>query len=331
MVTHRQGVLSVGITTPDGFTGRHAENREVQKNMQRSLLSRPISFLFMIPALIFVAVFLIYPFFSIVLMSLTNHSLLGAAAQNPQNVGLLNYQELFNPDRWMRRGEMGNSLLLTAQFVIGSALIGQAGLGLLLASLFHNRRGFLREFVFTLAITAWILPDVVVAFGWFAYLDVNGTLNSILGFFGIPGQDWLLRHPMISIIAFNTWRGTAFSMLLFSSALASIPPSYMETADVIGASGWQKFRDILLPLLSGYIVTDLILITLWTFNAFTPFLLTGGGPSYQTDVISIYTYRTGLQYFDFGKGSAVAVVVMGINLTLAGVYLMISRMRRGAA
>src|SRR5690606_14528398 len=124
---------------------------------------------------------------------------------------------------------------------------------------------------------------------------------------------------------------TAFSMLLFSSALASIPPSYLDTADVMGANAWQKFKDITLPLLSGYILTDLILITLWTFNTFTPYLLTGGGPIRQTEVVSIYTYRVGLQFFEFGKGSAIAVVVMLINLVLASIYLLIARIRQRRA
>jgi multiple sugar transport system permease protein len=296
--------------------------------MQRSLLSRPISLLFLLPALAFVLVFLIYPFFSIFTMSFTNQTLVGPTAQNPEFVGLDNYRALFNFDRWMRRGEMGWSLLVTAQFVIGSALIGQAGLGLGLATLFHNRRGITREVVFTLAIAAWIIPDVVVAFAWFAYLDPNGTLNLMLNALGISAIDWLFEYPLLSIIFFNTWRGTAFSLLLFSSALSSIPPSYLETANVIGASGWQKFRDILLPLLTKYIITDLILITLWTFNTFTPFLLTGGGPSFRTDLISIFTYRTGLRFFEFGKGSAIAMVVMTINLLLAGFYLMLARSRR---
>lgn len=296
--------------------------------MQRPVLSRPLSFLFLLPALIFVAVFLVYPFISVFQMSFTNQTLVGANATNPQYVGLGNYEALFNSDQWMRRGEMGHSLLLTAQFVIGSALIGQAGLGLLMAVVFSNRRGLLREIVYTLAIAAWIIPDVVVAFAWFAYLDPDGTLNQILSAAGIRGPDWLFDYPMLSIILFNTWRGTAFSMLLFSSAMASIPPSYLETAEVVGANNWQRLRDILLPLLTPYIITDLILITLWTFNTFTPFLITGGGPTFRTDIVSIYTYRTGLRFFEFGKGSAIAVVVMLINLGLASIYLFISRKRQ---
>ncbi|MFW5696236.1 MAG: carbohydrate ABC transporter permease, partial [Phototrophicaceae bacterium] len=173
--------------------------------MQRSLLSRPVSFLFVTPALLFVAVFLLYPFISIFYISFTNQTLTGATAVNPDFVGLDNYTRLFNFDRWMNRGEMGQSLLLTAQFVIGSALIGQAGLGLTIAMAFHRRKGFLRETVFTLAIAAWIIPDVVVAFAWFAFLDPdNGTLNAILSTIGLGNPDWLLDYPMLSIILFNT-------------------------------------------------------------------------------------------------------------------------------
>lgn len=296
--------------------------------MQRSILSRRMSLLFIVPAAIFIGLFLIYPFFSILVVSLTNRTLVGATALNPDFVGLDNYIRLFNPDRWMNRGELGYSLYVTAQFVIGSALIGQALLGLFIATLFHRRKGFIRELVFALAIAVWIAPDVVVAFGWFAFLDPSeGTLNTLLAAIGIDGPDWLLEYPVLSIIVFNTWRGTAFSMLLFSSALSSIPPSYLETAEVVGASTWQKFRDILIPLLRPYIATDLILITLWTFNTFTPFLLTGGGPAFRTDVLSIFTYRTGLQFFEFGKGSAIAVIVMLINLVLASIYLITLRTR----
>jgi multiple sugar transport system permease protein len=101
----------------------------------------------------------------------------------------------------------------------------------------------------------------------------------------------------------------------------------METAEVAGASFWQKLRDILLPLLRGHILTDMILITLWTFNTFTPFLLTGGGPSYKTEVISIFTYRIAFKFFEFGVGGAIAVVAMLINFALALVYLLMLRRR----
>ncbi len=291
-------------------------------DQRRPILSAGAGALFLLPAVAFILVFLVFPFIWIFSISFTNETLTGASALNPQNVGLDNYARLFDFSRWMTRGNFGNALWVTAQFVVGSALIGQVGLGLALAVAFYKRKGAFREFVYTLVILAWIIPDVVVAFSWIAFLDRDfGTLNAILSSLGMGRPDWQLQQALPSIIIFNTWRGTAFSMLLFSSALATIPPSYLETADVVGASFGQKLRDILLPLLRGHILTDLVLITLWTFNTFSPFLITGGGPAYRTELVSIFTYRVAFQFFEFGQGAAIAVVVMIINFVLALVYL----------
>ena len=287
---------------------------------------------FLTPALIFVAIFLLLPFFWIFYLSFTNRTLTGITAAHPEFVGFSNYERLFNFDRWMRYGEFGSALKITFQFVLGSALLGQAVVGLTVAWAFYRRKGFLREMVFTLAVLAWIIPEAVAAFAWSAYLNVDrGTLNTILSFLGLGKPDWLFYHPLFSIIIFNTWRGSAFSILLFSSALETIPPSYMETADVVGASAWRKFRDILFPLLRGHILTDLILITLWTFNVFTPFLLTGGGPTFKTQLVSIYTYRTAFKFFEFGRGGAIAVVMMLINFTLASGYLFMLRRQKATS
>jgi len=289
---------------------------------RRHILSTRSGVLFLLPALAFITVFLVFPFLWIFYLSFTNQALTGPNSVNPSFVGFSNYVRLFDFSRWLTRGQFGSSLLITVQFVIGSALIGQVLLGLGLALAFYRRKGLLREIVYTLVILAWIIPEVVVAFTWVAFLDRDfGTLNAILSRLGLGRPDWQLQYALLAIIIFNTWRGTAFSMLLFSSALATIPPSHLETAEVAGASAWQKLRDILLPLLRGHILTDLILITLWTFNVFTPFLITNGGPTYRTELVSIYTYRVAFQFFDFGQGAAIAVVVMLINLALALGYL----------
>ncbi len=299
---------------------------------RRPILSLPTGALFMLPAGIFIVAFILLPFFWIAAVSFTNRTLTGRTAVNPEFVGLDNYLRLFDASRFLNSGEFGASLLITGQFVFFSAIIGQAFLGLALAWFFFNRKGWIQNTVTTIAIIAWIMPDVVVAFAWFAFLNGDGgTLNQILGFFGLPTPDWLLDLPLVSVIIFNIWRGTAFSMLLFSSALGAIPPSYLETANVVGASTWQRLRDIILPMIRSHIVTALILITLWTFNTFTPFLLTGGGPSYQTEVVSIYTYRTAFQFFRFGSGAAVGMVMMIINLGFALVYLSLLRTQRRSA
>ena len=294
---------------------------------QVAILSGRTGFAFLTPALLFIAVFLLFPFVWVLVIGFTDRALLGAAAADPQFVGLKNYLTLFNPERWMRRGEFGHSLYLTVIFVAGS-IAGQLFLGITAALTFFRKEGFLKELIYTLITLAWILPEAAMAFTWSAFLDRDtGTLNTILGFLGLGPYDWILDYPLLSIVIFNSWRGAAFSMLLLSAALGSIPPSYVETAEVAGASGWQKFRDVLYPFIRPQIATDLVLITLWTFNVFTPFLLTQGGPAFKTDIVAIHTYRVAFRFYDFGRGSAIAVVVMLINLALASFYLASQRRR----
>ncbi len=293
-----------------------------------SLLSRRVGLLFMTPAGILVGAFVIVPFFWVIFVSFTNRSLLGATALHPQFVGLANYLTLFDPSNFFDRGQFGFSLILTIQFVLLSALVGQALLGIVLAWVLQSVPKTLKNLTEMIVIAAWILPEVVIGFAWFAFLNYDaGTLNNMMTALGLPRGDWLLDFPFWVIVIFNTWRGTAFSMMLFNSAFSSIPPSYFQAADVAGATSFQKFRDIGLPLIRGHVVTDLILITMWTFNVFTPFLLTHGGPSYKTELLSIYTYRVAFRDFEFGKGAAVGVVVMLINLAFALFYLWVARQR----
>ena len=294
-----------------------------------ALLSNRAGAMFLTPAGLLVSVFVIVPFFWVIFVSFTNRTLLGSTALNPEFVGLANYFALFDASNFFQRGQFGFSLILTTQFVLASALLGQALLGLLLAWLIQTVPPAVKRLTETFVIAAWILPEVVIGFAWFAFLDRDqGTLNALLTSTGLPRGDFLLEQPFWVIVVFNTWRGAAFSMMLFSSAFSSIPPSYFQAADVAGASSWQKFKDIGLPLIRGHIVTDLILITMWTFNTFTPFLLTNGGPSYRTELVSIYNYRVAFNDFQFGKGAAVGVIMMLINLAFALIYLSIGRKKK---
>jgi len=276
------------------------------------ILSKRKAIFFVLPGLALIFVFLIFPAIWSLFLSLTNYSLL---QDSLEFVGLDNFFRMFTDSRFW------HSLNLTFQFVLGSAVIGQVALGLLLAIILRNTQGIMKKLLNGFAVASWIIPSVVVAYLWGAFLDVDyGLLNRIVGLVGVNSRDWLTEYPMPVIIIWNSWRGAAFSMMLFTSALQTVPPSYLETADVIGASFWDKFKDILLPSLKNYIGTDLILITLWTFNLFTPFLLTKGGPANATEILPIYTYNEAFKYMRFGYGSAVSVVMLLINLIFALFY-----------
>uniref|UniRef100_UPI00082CD42D carbohydrate ABC transporter permease n=1 Tax=Actinomadura kijaniata TaxID=46161 RepID=UPI00082CD42D len=283
-------------------------------------LGRARAAAFVAPALVLVAVFLVFPALWTLYLGTTDYRLTGAQAEDPRFVGLDNYLGALGD------GEFHRSLWLTLQFVLGSAVLGQTVLGFALAWVLRDRSGPVRRTVEALVLLAWILPGSVVAFLWLALLDRDaGTLNALLG---TPGTAWLLDHPMACVIVFNVWRGTAFSMMLYGSALGNVPPSHLETARLAGASSWQTLRDVVFPRIRGHMLTSLLLVSLWTFNDFTPFLLTAGGPDHRSEIMSVYVYRTALGDGRLGFGAAVSLVMILINLVIALLYLRALRERR---
>jgi multiple sugar transport system permease protein len=271
---------------------------------------------FIAPALLLIGFFLVFPGLWTLYIGATNYRLTGVAALRPDFVGLDNFRAALSDDTFYR------SLWLTLLFVFGSAVIGQNGLGFTLAWALRDTKKWLKRTLESLVLLAWILPSSVVAFLWVAMLDRDGgTINELLG--TTPGVAWIVEYPLLSIIIFNIWRGTAFSMMLYSAALSSVPPSHLETARLAGASGSQTLRDVVLPHIRRYALTNTILITLWTFNDFTPFLITATNP--RSEIIAIYIYDKALVGGEMGYSGAISLLVLLINLLLALVYLRVGR------
>jgi multiple sugar transport system permease protein len=274
---------------------------------------------FVVPALLLITVFLILPALWTLYLGLTDYRLTGVQAAHPKVVGTANYTHALGDKDF--RDALGRTLL----FVLGSAIIGQNILGFALAWTLRSARRWVRSLVETFVLLAWILPGVVVAWLWIAFLkDQGGTLNTILH---TPGHNWWFDHPMGSLIVFNVWRGTAFSMMLFTAALSSVPPSQLESARLAGAGGWQQLRDVVLPGIRGHVLTNTLLISLWTFNDFTPYLITKGEPHGASAVLPVYIYLTALPGERLGFASAISLIMLVINLLLALAYVRILRRR----
>jgi multiple sugar transport system permease protein len=283
-------------------------------------LGRGRAVAFVAPSLVLIAIFLVFPAIWTLYLGLTNWRLTGLAAAEPEFVGVQNYVDALTDPAF------GRSLLLTLVFVFFSAIVGQSVLGFALAWAGRGLRRGMRTVVETTVLLAWIIPASVVAFLWLALLDRrSGTLNALLG---TDGFAWLLEYPMQSIIVFNIWNGTAFSMLLFSSALASVPPSQFETARMAGAGTLTTLRDVVLPNIRGHILTNTLLITLWTFNVFAPYLITAGGPEGRTEIIGVYIYRVALRDGALAEGAAISLIMILINLVIASLYLRLLRERK---
>lgn len=286
-------------------------------------LGRTRAVAFVTPAFLLIAAFLVFPAAWTIWLGMTDFRLTGAAAADPQFVGLDNYRAALTDPSFR------NSLWLTVVFVFGSAIVGQSILGFLIAWTMRSVPKAVKAVVETLVLLAWILPSSIVAFLWVAFLNRDGgTLSTLLN---TPETAWLLEYPMGSIIIYNTWRGTAFSMLLFSAALGAVPPSQLETARLAGASTWQQFRDVVFPHIRGHILTNTLLISLWTFNDFGPYLLTAGGPDHATETLPVFIYLRALYGGELGYGSAISFIMLLINLAIALFYIRLLRERRTSA
>jgi multiple sugar transport system permease protein len=276
---------------------------------------------FAAPTLVLVGAFLVFPALWTLYLGLLDYSLGGRTAQQPEFVGLRNYSDALHDPLFT------NALFLTLLYVGFSAVVGQNVLGFMLAWYFRRARTWVRATLNVLVLLAWILPGSVVAFLWQALLDRrNGTLNALLH---TSGTAWAIDHPMAVIIVFNIWRGTAFSMLLYSAALSTVPASHLEVARMAGARPWQQLRDIVLPTIRRYVLTNTLLITLWTFNDFTPYLLTGGGPNNESQTLPVFIYETALLGQQrLGYGSAFSLLLLLANLVIAVFYIRFLRESR---
>lgn len=275
---------------------------------------------FVAPALALIGVFLLFPALWTAYLGLTDYRLTGLAAIGTEFVGLDNYRTaLGDPAFW-------NSLRITLIFVVCSGIIGQTMLGFALAWSMRNIRGWVRSLIEAVVLAAWVMPGSVQAFLWIALLDRrDGTLNMLLG---TEGKAWLIDDPLAMIILLNVWAGAAFSLQLFSSALTTVPPSQLEGARLAGAGALAQLRDVVVPNIRSHILTNVLLITLWTFNTFGPYLLTAGGPNGRTNVLSVYIYQTAIPGGQLGMGAALSVIMLLINLVIALIATSLGRSRR---
>jgi multiple sugar transport system permease protein len=287
-----------------------------------------LGMLFMLPAFLVMAVFFLGPAVYAVYVGFTNMSLTGVGAANPSWVGLNNFHQILQDHQFFA------ALRVSLTYLVGSALIGQAVLGMLLALLMKGRRPLFKTVLGGIIVACWVMPDVVAGYLWFAFFHADmlglgtgsGLFNTILSTFGVPQHAWLQEYPMAAIIVANTWRGTAFSMLLYSSALEGIPPELLEAASIDGAGLLARIRLIILPMLKATIATDLLLITLATLSDFTLVkVLTDGGPGFDTQLLTIYMYQHAFQFYALGYGTAIALLIILTGAILSLLYIRVLR------
>lgn len=270
----------------------------------------------MLPALILVLALVFFTAW-VIAFSFTDLELVGLKSINWSWIGLDNYERLFT-----RRGFL-DSLWTTLLFTFFSAIVGQSIMGFLFAVALRNNYSSLKTIVEVALVLGWLLPDVVAAFLWSATLSDGGLVNALL-IVPLGGKpiNFINELALPVVIIANVWKGVAWSYLLFSAALDTIPREMVEAAKVDGATAWQRVSLVVLPMIRSHIATNLLFITIWTFTYFPLiYAMTGGGPGRQTEVLSVFMYNQSFGVGKLGYGSAISVAMLLVVGFLSIFYL----------
>ncbi|MFK8908991.1 carbohydrate ABC transporter permease [Streptomyces sp. YS-3] len=266
------------------------------------------------PATLLLLLFLAGPIGYCVYIAFTDMQLTGASGTT--FVGFANFRRAF-ADPGFR-----NAVWLTLVFTVVSSIAGQNTLGLALAALMRRASRPVRTLTGTLVIAAWVLPEIVAAFLLYAFFRREGTLNAILDQLHLPTQNWLYGLPILAVSFANVWRGTAFSMLIYSAALSEIPQEITEAAEVDGASGLRRLWHITLPMIRRSIGTNLMLNTLQTLSVFgLIWAMTRGGPGRRSQTLPVFMYDQAFVKSLIGYGTAVALLLLLVGALFSVVYL----------
>jgi len=274
----------------------------------------------MVPALILIGALIYFTFWAVT-FSFTDLELIGRKSVEWSWVGLDNYERLFT-----RRGFL-EALWTTGVFVFFSAIVGQSVIGFLLAAALRNDTSGLRSVIEVAIMLGWLLPDIVAAFLWSATTSTTGLINSLIIVpLGFEPINFINTYALPVVIIANIWKGTAWSYLLFSAALDSVPREVVEAAKVDGATPFQRVWRVVLPMIRPHIATNLLFITIWTFTYFPLiYAMTGGGPGRQTTVLAIFLYEQSFSTGKLGYGSAISVAMLAIVGVLSLFYLRMLR------
>lgn len=288
-----------------------------------------LAFVFLFPSLVFVCLFTLYPVFESFRLSFYRQ-ILTLPWLGEKMVGWENYADLLTDP--VALASLRTTLIFVAVTVPSELLLG-LGMALVMNEAFRGR-GLLRAVV----LIPWAIPTVVASQMWrFIFNDRYGLFNFVL--FGDDTARYLapLADPhfaMLAIMAAEIWKTAPFAALIILAGLQTIPDELYEAATIDGASSWQKFRHVTLPLLWPALLLALLFRTIDALRVFDlVFVMTQGGPADSTNVLQFYGYKKTFAEGMIGYGSAIAVTVFLVSLVLALAYLRLLKSERmeGAA
>lgn len=287
------------------------EKRHFKKNIA--------AYLFIAPLVITVALVLLYPILKSALMSVQYWKVAKPIAEGNPFVGLDNYTAAIQSGNFLK------SLGITFLYIIVTvALRFLLGIGTaVLLNIPFKGRGLVRALV----IIPWAIPEVVACLVFILMYDYQfGVINDLLLKLN------LLANPVAFLgeadtalwaaMFVNVWKGFPFAAIMLLAGLQSISQSLYEAAEIDGASKWRQFLRITFPMLKPVSVIVFLLLIIWTIKDFgIVYVLTGGGPSRVTEILTIFIYRAGFKSFDFGLASAAGMILLAISIVFTVMYM----------
>ena len=276
----------------------------------------------MAPVVVLLAAITAYPLFYNLWNSF--HKVNLSIANQPHSwVGLDNYTKMFGSSEWVSAFERTVAFTVVSVFL---ETIAALGLALMLNRQFRGR-GFLRAAI----LVPWAVPTVVSATLWKTMFDPRaGFVDYLLGDLHLPGAHttWLagVWTSWATILVADAWKNVPFMAIILLAGLQVIPGEVYEAARMDGASAWQSFTRMTLPLLKPALAVALIFRTLQAFLVFDViYIMTGGGPGVSTETLSFVNWQTFLVSTDFGYGGAISVMLVIMAMVIAAVYVRVLR------
>ena len=291
--------------------------KEIRKKHKR-LSNETVGYFYVLPAVIFIALFVAYPIGYNIVISLQKYDISTFQSGVKDFVGLANYKSIFADDLFIK--SVSNTFVYTI-----ICIIFQLGIGFLLA-LFFNKKFPGTNLTSGLTLIAWVMPMLVIGIIWkWLWASDSGAINYFLQNLHLISKpiQWL-SEPKLAFAAVtitNIWVGIPFNMLLVLTGMTTIPDDVYEAARIDGAGKLQSLRYITLPLLKATMVSAVTIGFIYTFKAYDLIVgMTQGGPNHATEMISTLIYQENFTTFDFGKGSAMANVYFLIIFVVAIFY-----------
>lgn len=294
----------------------------------RRIRHDPWAYLYILPAMLAMTVLVFLPFLFGVVLSFHVRD-----ADRFVPVGLSHFVDILGGEK-STEVTFYWTLFVTLFWTVVNVVIHLA-LGLSLAILLNERLLRFKRFYRVMLILPWAIPNYITALIWRGMFDTQeGVINRVLGEFGIEQINWIggsFASAFTANLVTNVWLGFPFMMVVSLGALQSIPRELYEAAEVDGATRWQQFRQITLPLLKPALAPAVILGAIWTFNMFNViYLVSGGGPNHSTEILITEAYRAFWNFGRWGYAAAYSVIIFVVLLCFSWMLSRITKAAEGA-